>query len=620
MLSGTEPGDNVERRRAAGGSPEELSPAHPQRVERESRLLSREGVFCAALVAFSILLIWPAAQIGIEDDPVYTLTALDFARTGHFIFHSWAAPILGWQAMWGALFAKVFGATFTAVRLSIAPVAVFSALLYHAILRRFGINTSHATFGTLAFVLGPAFLALSVTFMTDVPGIFALLVCLYLCQRALDAGSDARTIFFLALASLTNVALGSARQIAWLGVLVMMPSCVWLLRRRRSVVWAGAGLWIISTICIHLMSAWYARQPYTSPEGLIPGELHMQLVGYAVGQLVRLGMTVLLFLLPVLVLGVAAVWPFRRRFVAGTSAIILVLACWMVLLHRRQQAHILAFPWVPLTFGKHGFLPDALLQARPPLPLIGELLLLLLVVVSVVASIEMFVAFQRRSAPEQAPRNRNIAWREISVLLLPTLACIGLLLLTPATFFALFDRYLLDIVPFLIIYLLGWHQEHVSTRIPRLAIAALVVISVLSIADTHDLFSAYRAQMRLTDELQKAGVPRTEIRDTFGFDMTTQLYAWGYINDPRMKNPPGAYKPQPKVVPLWVNGVACEDLMQPIEPALHARYELTEKPSPCLTATSFPSQSYLAWLPPFKREVLVGRILSAENQQAAVSK
>lgn len=574
------------------------------------RLFSLAGLFCAFLVALSTLLIWPVAAVGIQDDPIYTFTAFDFARTGHFIFHGWASPVLGWQAIWGALFVKLFGATFTAVRMSMVPVAMFSALLYHAILRRFGLNPAHATFGALCFVLGPLFLPQAASFMTDVPGVFAVLVCLYLCQLALDTPSDSGAILFLTFGALSNVVLGTARQSAWLGLLVVVPSCAWLMRRRRFVLPAGIVLWFIGAVCIWLISRWYAHQPYTAPEKLIAAAVRADFVSYTTGQFIRAGMTTLLFLLPVLTLGLRCVWPLRRLVVVGMAAVLLLI----VLLRWKGQAHLITFPWLPVTVGHRGILHDTFFRSDPPISASCGTLLFLIVVTCALGSLQMFAAYRRQSVSQSTLQQDQLSWRDISVLLLPFLVFNWLLFLPRAIFFALYDRYLLEILAVLIVYVLRWHQEHVSVRIPFLAVATMVLLSVLTVADTHDLFSAYRAQMRLTEELQNVGIPRTQIRGGFAFDLMTQVYAWGYINDPRMLNPPGAYKPQPETEPLKIDGVICDYPMQQYVPVVRARYELTAESSPCLTTTNFPPESYHAWLPPFTRQLFVRGIVAAQDQ------
>lgn len=580
------------------------------------RLFSRGGVFCALLVALAILLIWPVAEVGVQDDPIYTSIAWDFARTGRFIFHGWAAPLLGWQAMWGALFAKLFGATFTAVRLSAVPVAIFSVLLYHAILRRFGLNPAHAIFGTLTLALGPLFLPLSVTFMTDVPGLFSVLVCLYLCQLAIDSSSDSEAILFLAMAALANVALGTARQIGWLGLLVMIPSCTCILRRRRYALPAGIALWVIGVILIRLMTEWFARQPFTAPEKLFPGIPSLHLVHFAIGQFVQAGMTVLLFLLPVLTLGFSSLWPLRSRTVIRAGIAALIIISLMIWFHRNGQAHVITFPWLGVTFGLHGILEDGLFGSNPAIPPFWQKLLLLVVMASAWAWLESFVSPHQAHTTQADTAENSASWNVITVLLLPFLAFNIVLLIPNALFFRLFDRYVLVIIATLLILALRWHQDRASTRIPVLAAVPLALIAILTVADTHDLFSTYRAQVSLARRLEHAGVPRTEIKGGLAFDMQSQDSAWGYINDPRMLNAGDAYKPQPEATPFTVDGISCNYSLQHLFPALHLRYEITAGPSPCVAPTNFSPEPFHAWLPPLRRQLFVGRLFTPEDRPA----
>src|SRR5260370_11262958 len=147
--------------------------------------------------------------------------------------------MLGWAIPWAAVFIKLFDFSFTAVRLSPLPLAMASVYLLHASLIRFGITARNAMVGTLTLGLSPLFLPLAASYMTDVAGLFCILLCLYLCQRALAAHSDRTAILWLACAALTNVAGGTVRQIAWVGTLIMVASRAWVLRERAGVIGAG---------------------------------------------------------------------------------------------------------------------------------------------------------------------------------------------------------------------------------------------------------------------------------------------------------------------------------------------------------------------------------------------
>ena len=576
-------------------------------------LLSRDGLLCVAIFCVCILLIWPAAEVGINDDWVYTITAHDFARTGHFMFHGWASPMLGWQAIWGALFAKVFGPTYTAVRLSTAPVAAFSILLYHAILRRFGLNPTHATFGTLVLALGPIFLSLSTSFMTDVPAMLPILLCFYLCQLAVVASSDTRAVLWIAAAALSNIALGTVRQIAWLGVLVMIPSCVWLLRRRRYVPVVGAVLWITAVICIHFITNWFNHQPYTAPEKLIAGPVEMRMIGFVATEAARFVMTILLLLLPALTMALPSMWTLRRRAAIQLAAVLIPAALLLGLFHHRGHAFMIDSPWLGNTFTLYGVMRDSFFRSDRSIPPVARAILFFSVVICTFAAFKAFELYRERTLPDPVPREQAISWADMSILLLPFLGTYLLLLAPRSLFFYLFDRYLLEIIAILLIYLLRWHQEHMSLRIPTISVAVLVLLSSLVVADLHDLFSMYRAEVRLAEELENAGVPRTEMRGGFAFDFETQARAWGYVNDPRIMSPPNAYHPVPQPAAIMRDGVNCANPFERYLPALHVRYVFSADPSPCLAPTSFAPQPYSTWLPSARHSIFAGTPLPANS-------
>ncbi len=194
----------------------------------------RPAFLCALLFLLCAFATFPVAEIGMNDDWSYVQSARVLAQTGHIVYNGWAAPMLGWQLFLGALFVKLFGPSFTSIRASTLLVALLTAFLTHRTLVRAGVNSRNATVGTLALVLSPLFLPLAVSFMTDIGGLFCVVVCLYACLRALQAQSDRAVLAWLAFAALSNALGGTVRQIAWLGVLVMFPCAVWLLRRRRT--------------------------------------------------------------------------------------------------------------------------------------------------------------------------------------------------------------------------------------------------------------------------------------------------------------------------------------------------------------------------------------------------
>ena len=218
-------------------STDSLHNAHaPTKSERSS---IPYGLFCALAMAAAVLISNPSADMPFIDDFSYIKSALDFAHTGRFIYNGWAVEILGWLIPWGALFIKLFGFSFTGMRLSMLPLAMLTVFLFHQILRRFGVNAQNSVLGALTLGISPLFLPMAASFMTDVPGLLVILVCIYMCQRAVAATSDRSALLWLCAATLVNVAGGTVRQTAWLGALVMVPCTARLLRQRPGMKIAG---------------------------------------------------------------------------------------------------------------------------------------------------------------------------------------------------------------------------------------------------------------------------------------------------------------------------------------------------------------------------------------------
>ncbi len=562
------------------------------------KLFTKDALSCALVLVLCLLVAWPIAEMGINDDWSYILTTQAFVQTHHFIYNGWSTAMLGWQVLWGAVFAWLVRPDFIGIRLSTIPIAMATAVLYCGILRNFGLNRAHALFGTLTLVLSPLFLSLSATFMSDVPGLFVVLLCLYLCQRALAAQADSHAALWLVAAALTNIGLGTVRQVTWLGILVIVPSCAWLMRRRRYIVPLTVILWIVGVISAKLLIAWFFRHPYSIPLALFPKSIDAATILQLFKSSGELVTTSLLLILPVLVTGVAARWPPDRRQILRTVAAWLILGTAYLLCKRMGKPSLPDLFWTGNILTQYGIMqgPELFRSSHriPPSWLMALFGILVLCTISFLRAIS-----RPRVVQTATTEASGLSWHAANILLLPFLACYFLLLF-PLALIAMFDRYLLEIIAILLIFTLRWHQERVSQGIPAIATATLVVVAILGVAGTHDLFAMARAEVQLTNALQRAGVPRTEIRGGFDYDTVTEVYTAGYLNDPHLVNPPGSFHPL-----LTDESGPCGDTFLVYLPAMHVRYLVTSGPRPCTAPTSFPPQSYRTWLPPARRELFV---------------
>jgi hypothetical protein len=99
--------------------------------------------------------------MGFVDDGPYILMAHILAVTGHIAYNGWATAIVGWQLYLGAVFIKLFGFSFTAVRCCTRLVTMSLAFVLQRTLVRCNITEGNATLGTLALVISPLYLSQS---------------------------------------------------------------------------------------------------------------------------------------------------------------------------------------------------------------------------------------------------------------------------------------------------------------------------------------------------------------------------------------------------------------------------------------------------------------------------
>ena len=83
------------------------------------------------------------------------------------------------QAYWGALFARLFGYSFSSLRVSTLVLAAFGLIAFYQLAKEHGLDDIQAGLLTLGLLASPLVLRTSFTFMTDVPFLACLLIALY---------------------------------------------------------------------------------------------------------------------------------------------------------------------------------------------------------------------------------------------------------------------------------------------------------------------------------------------------------------------------------------------------------------------------------------------------------
>ena len=540
------------------------------------------SILCVVLVVGSVLATVPFLEMGVNDDWSYTWVARSLAVSGHFTYNAWIGAMIGVQAWWASLLIRLFGFSFTLVRLSTLPLAIGCAILLYRLGRSVGLNPSFALFGTLSVTLSPVFIPLAASFLTDVPGFFLWLACIYCAVRAVQTDSTSRECGWMAVAAVTGVAGGTVRQVVWLVPLLVLPAVAYIRRRtwrtNRATVICAAALWCGSVLAIASCLSWFQAQPNVPTFPTSPGTIED-----GVESLVRIALGCLLLILPVLALHLTG-WrkwtPFALAFGLLSSGALLGALWWF-------EDDLLLGNIITST----GMLRQGteLLGAKPE-------------ILTAPARFLLGVAVFAGGAVTAAALWDSLRWwrwlrlRQFAFLYGP--ACLvytAAILYRAVAYQVLFDRYLIVLLPALIVPLLWHFQRRIRETPPALGWVVMGLFALYGVAATHDYLAAGRARVRAATAVAATGVLRTHISGGMEYDGWTELEQTGHVlnvsfsADP--KPAPHRYLVSP---PYWFWAKT---------PSLDPAYMVTYSRLPGLVDAAFPPIQYTTWLPPFHREV-----------------
>jgi hypothetical protein len=559
----------------------------------------RSAIFCALLLAICTLASYPFAEIGGNDDFAYVRSAKALADTGHLVYFGWSSAMLGWQLALGALFIKLFGAHFTATRISILFVALATAIVLQRTFVHLGLRETNASFATLTLVLSPLFIPLSFSFMSDIPGLLAIVLSLYLCLRAIESPLPSRTAAWLLAAAVSSAILGTARQTGWLGLFVIVPSAFYLVRHRRLPKVLLACVWFLCVdftfACLH----WFSKQMYTTAEGTGGMGLdHDHLFGVGLAAL-RVPLVTAFFLSPILIAFALAFLKERRRAVYFSVAGAIIFCAYLCL---RPHSYWVGLVLAPAASGIGDYVtPLGILE----LPEIGNRPLSLdFPVRTVITVVSYFAAFafaallitRTRQPMAREAQPAQLSWRQLLLLLGPFALAYCTFLIIRIFAGVMYDRYLLPLFMVLAVVALRFYQEKVSPRLPLPCFAVLFLFAAFGVAGTHDLFAVDRARLAAIEQLRTAGLPRTAFYGGFAYDGWTQIDSQGYVDAGGIRTPNGIHHlpaERAKFNP-------CGYSFAKYYPAIRAQYALSYDNFTCSPPKeSFAPVPYHLWLPPF---------------------
>ena len=555
------------------------------------------------------------------DDWSIIRTAQVLSQTGQVRFNGWESPTLGWLPFLGAAAIRLFGFSFTVVREAQVGVSAVFIFLLQRLFVRVGISEWNGAIGATTMAFSPIFLVSAMTFMTDVPSTLAIVVCLYGCVRAVQAESQSRGMVWISFASLANAFLGSVRQTSWLGLFVMVPCALWLIRRQRKVLAAGVVTGLMGLASVAIVLHWFKHQPYVLPVELFPGKLAPYDFLKAAWITVRIGLELVLVILPVPLVFLTVVRPAGFRKNRSVLVLAALMTIGLLAILRFRSGHFLA-PFLPFGAFQQTLasiitdFPLPILGPAPaPLTITFRFICTLLILLAVFALLYL----QREHKSLQRPVDRAalvLSWNDLFVLVVPfSLAYLAILLPRAVSLYAV-DRYLLPLMPIALLLLIRLHQRFMAPRLPRFTFILLALFAGYSVATLHDAFAVYRANLLVISELRAAGVPRTAIGGGFEYNLYTELLENGYVPYPGIRLPDGSLQPP---AGNTLAGGFCEDLYLFMTPAVHPLFSVSYPESGCRKADGFTPIHFTTWLLPHDHVAEAVKTQSAPPLQALSS-
>jgi 4-amino-4-deoxy-L-arabinose transferase-like glycosyltransferase len=440
-----------------------------------------------ATFALAVLVVNPSGNFPLNDDWGVGFTTFTLAQTGAIEFTPFASATAYLQFVWGALWALVFGETFTVLRFATLTLSLGSTLVAYFLLRRGGATIGIALFGAFALLFHPLFFWASFTSMTHVPFVFmSLLACLMFFKAWEREG------VWLAIAFVACVASFFTRQFAILNAIAPFVVALLMRRRRIAIMYAAAiavfGVLVISGVLVASQKELVLHRPAFDGAKLAMRASHYFFFHWQ---------NVALFFAPIL---------FLRK--AKLSRVTMII-CALIFVHAAVRMTSIGAPMPYMNSGNvftdFGLGPPTLrdvftLRMQHPFALPFSVKVGLMIVTTIGALI---------AAASLPLREEHVLVRFAVVYLICGAAIAAFMKIN-------FDRYSIDTAwPFILLILAA------PLRRPRVAIATLVVLAIFAICGTAEYLSWNRARWDAYAYLRANGVALEQMDG--GYEINSML-------------------------------------------------------------------------------------------------
>jgi 4-amino-4-deoxy-L-arabinose transferase-like glycosyltransferase len=461
------------------------------------------------------LLLWffasPLGEFPLNDDWSYSATVKHFCDTGEYVSGDTPAMTLFGHVLWGSLFVKIFGFSFSILRLSGNIAGLIGIFFSYRLCNYLFNNKNLALFFALTLLVNPIYFALSNSFMTDIPFFSSCVITSYFLLRYFKEQRN-KYLFLGILFSCFGMLIRQTAIIIPAAFAIMM-----IVENPRSVrIWLSAGLPVSCAGLTLIIFTWYMRH-YNhlswafQDRGQVYEYFHhpkLLLLNF-IFRVTHILLFAGLFLFPLTLFRVKNIVnaAFKTKIVFGISLLAFVTALIQVL------------PTFPKgnIFNEYGIGPittyDVLaIHINSPEPL-SAIFTWPLRIIAVTGAINLLFIFSERITAEVFVIREKSFSKFISVFALLSLCLFSFMVSLPDFFF---DRYLLFTLPFFaLIALNGCHPKKRAYVFSSVLIGLLFFFTAFTV---RDYFEWSRTRWQFANAVVKSGVSPMDLEGGYEFN------------------------------------------------------------------------------------------------------
>lgn len=482
----------------------------------------------SATVAFGVItVIWliaffivkPFGEFPLNDDWAYSKNVFYLIEEGILKFTNWPAMTLIFHMISGAAFCKIFGFSFTILRISTIIISLIGLFFIYLIVNKTTKNNKISLFSALLIAFNPLYFSLSFTFMTDIPFITWSLIAVYFYLNYLNKSK----LHYITLATIFSIFAILIRQTG-----ILIPSVFFIIYIYKNsknffLVFFSTFLVIASLIIFQYYLKYSTKLPdsYASANSLFEKFNFLKFASKSVLRLKTLFLYTGLFLLPILLFQFSEIWKnlTKKQKIIRTSISSIIFP--LTLFNPFPTGNILYNFGLGPKLLKDGYFD---VNISPALP---EFVFIILKIAGSVGAI--LLVFYIISLL----KNKNNITKEKFIFFL-------ILIIGGYLFYFSLDKYSFDryyLFAQIFILLLITHLPAKTNKITGIISTLFFsIFLIFSISATHDYFSWNKARWEILNELEAQGISPENIDGGFEYNGWHQTAERSNIQDINQKS------------------------------------------------------------------------------------